>query len=155
MADSNKVLIDDYMGAYEATKHLIHNKCRRIVHFSGPQTLEIFKNRLLGYKKALKDNNIPFDCTLVVASDLQEKDGEEIIKELLLKNIKIDAIFSGNDLAALGAIKYLKEIGKKIPEDIAIIGFSNRPSSQMIEPSLSTVERFGFEIGKEILPSIT
>lgn len=148
MEDSNKVLVDNFKGAYEATKHLIDNHCKKIMHLSGPQELAIYKNRFLGYKKALEDHHILYDPALVVSSELSEKDGKQIIMELVQKKKAIDGIFSGNDLAAIGAIKYLKKIGKKIPKEIAIVGFSNSPSAEIIEPALSTVAQSGFEIGK-------
>ncbi|MBS9461818.1 LacI family DNA-binding transcriptional regulator [Flagellimonas sp. 389] len=148
MRNSNKVLIDDFAGAYEAVSHLIRNNCKRIVHFSGPQTLEIYKNRLAGYKKALESYGIPFDPKLVITSNLMQEDGKRMAGKLIKTESAIDAIFAANDLAAIGAMKYLKSIDKKIPEDIAIVGFSNEPVSEMIEPSLTTLDQLGFEIGK-------
>lgn len=148
MINSNRVLIDDFEGAYDAVIHLIENNCKRIVHFSGPQTLEIYKNRLAGYKKALEDNGIVFNTDLVLFSNLLQEDGVKMAQQLMNENTDIDAIFSANDLAAIGAMKYLKTIGKRIPTDIALVGFSNEPISEMIEPSLTTLDQFGFKIGK-------
>lgn len=148
MENSNRVLVDDFAGAYNAVKHLIDNNCKKIVHFSGPQTLEIYKNRFAGYKKALLDNDIAFDSDLVIVSDLLQSDGKNMARKLMDTNPDIDAIFAANDLAAIGAMKYLKAIGKKIPNDIALVGFSNEPISEMMEPSLSTLDQFGFKIGK-------
>ena len=145
---NSKVLIDDELAAYEATVHLINKGCKKIVHFSGPQTLEIYKNRLKGYKKALKSQRISFDRKLVITSRLMERDGYDSIKRLLNDNVGVDGIFSANDMAAIGAIKYLKSIGKIIPDEIAIVGFSNEPMSEVIEPSLTTIDQSGFEIGK-------
>lgn len=148
MEHSNRVLVDDFAGAYNAVKHLIDNNCRRIVHFSGPQTLEIYKNRFAGYKKALAANDIAFDPDLVLVSDLLQDDGVKMAKQVMDTHPDIDAIFAANDLAAIGAMKYLKTIGKNIPNDIALVGFSNEPISEMMEPSLTTLDQFGFKIGK-------
>lgn len=148
MEHSNRVLVDDFAGAYNAVKHLIDNNCRRIVHFSGPQTLEIYKNRFAGYKKALAANDIAFDPDLVLVSDLLQDDGMKMAKQVMDTHPDIDAIFAANDLAAIGAMKYLKTIGKNIPNDIALVGFSNEPISEMMEPSLTTLDQFGFKIGK-------
>lgn len=148
MEHSNRVLVDDFAGAYNAVKHLIDNNCRRIVHFSGPQTLEIYKNRFAGYKKALAANDIAFDPDLVLVSDLFQDDGVKMAKQVMDTHPDIDAIFAANDLAAIGAMKYLKTIGKNIPNDIALVGFSNEPITEMMEPSLTTLDQFGFKIGK-------
>lgn len=148
MRDSNRVLIDDVAGAFEGVSHLIENKCRKIAHFSGPQTLEIYKNRLAGYRNALEKHQIVFDPDLVVTSNLLQEDGHRITQDLLKKHPDIDAIFSANDQAAIGAINYLKSIGKRIPDEISIVGFSNEPISELIEPSLTSIDQFGVEIGR-------
>ncbi|UNY97473.1 LacI family transcriptional regulator [Zhouia spongiae] len=148
MEQSSKVLIDDTRASYEAVSHLIEKGCRKIVHFSGPQSLEIYKNRLRGYKEALEDHGIGFNDDLVVSSTLMEVDGKEMIQDLLHKHSDIDGVFSANDVAAIGAMKYLKKKGKRIPDDIAIVGFSNEPISEAIEPSLTTIDQSGFEIGR-------
>lgn len=77
-----------------------------------------------------------------------EADGIENVKKLLSLDIPIDGIFSSNDTAAISALQYLKQQGFKIPEDIAIVGFSNEPISSVIEPSLTTIDQPGFEMGK-------
>ncbi|MBO2543192.1 LacI family DNA-binding transcriptional regulator [Salegentibacter sp. BDJ18] len=147
--NSNKVLTGDFQGAYQATEHLIKKGCKKIAHFSGPQTLELYKNRLKGYKLALEDNNMKFDPILVHESSLLKNFGYDSMKILMKNNNGIDGVFSANDAAAVGAIKFLTTIGKKVPEDIAFVGFSNDPLSEVVEPSLTTVDQFGFEMGKK------
>ncbi|MDN3665826.1 LacI family DNA-binding transcriptional regulator [Algibacter miyuki] len=144
----SSVLIDDFKGGFDATNHLISKGCKHIVHFSGPQALEIYKNRFEGYKAALLENNIPFNEEYVISSRLMEQDGYISMQKLLAKNLPIDAVFSANDLSAIGAMKHLKEQKISIPDDIAIVGFSNEPVSSVIEPSLTTIDQSGFEIGK-------
>lgn len=122
--------------------------CKKIAHFSGPQELEIYKNRFKGYKSALEKHNIKLDNNLVISSKLMEFDGIESAKKLLSQSIPIDGIFSSNDTAAISALQYLKGEGIKIPEDVAIVGFSNEPISSVIEPSLTTIDQPGFEMGK-------
>ncbi len=145
---NNNVLINDFQGGFDATQHLINKGCKNIVHFSGPQELEIYKNRLNGYKAALDNNRIKFRNEYILYSNLMEQDGEDSIKHLIEKNIEFDAIFSANDVAAIGAMKYLKDKGIKIPEEVAIVGFSNEPISTVINPSLTTINQPGFEMGK-------
>ena len=145
---TNNVLIDDFKGGYDATQHLITKGCKNIVHFSGPQELEIYKNRFRGYKEALKKNGIPFRDEYLISSRLMEQDGIDNIKKLLDKGVVFDAIFSANDVAAIGAIKCLIENEIKIPDDVAIVGFSNEPISTVINPTLTTINQPGFEMGK-------
>ncbi|MCF8713453.1 LacI family DNA-binding transcriptional regulator [Joostella atrarenae] len=145
---NSKVLIDDYKASFEATSHLIEVGCKNIGHIAGPKSLNIYKGRLKGYKEALKANDIPFNSKLVHTSALNEKDGYEAAEKLLSENKNLDGIFSANDVAAIGAMKYLKSVGKSIPNDIAVVGFSNEPISEAIEPSLTTVDQSGYDIGK-------
>ncbi len=146
--NNSNVLIDDYQAGFDATEHLILNGKKCIAHFSGPQNLEIYKNRFLGYKAALKKHNIDFIEELVLSSSLMEKDGIENTKKVLALSLKVNGIFSANDVAAIGAIKFLKTKNINIPMDIAIVGFSNEPISSVIEPPLTTINQSGFEIGK-------
>ena len=90
-----------------------------------------------------------FDANLVAPSHLMKDDGYKIMMELLKKHPDIDGVFSANDEAAVGAIKYLKSIDKKVPGDIAIVGFSNDPLSEVVEPSLTTIDQFGAEMGEK------
>ncbi len=143
----SNVLIDDFKGGFDATEHLIINNCKHIVHFSGPQELEIYKNRFKGYKAALQKHGIPFNKAYVFNSRLMEQDGYDGIANLLKQGLTIDGIFSANDMAAIGAMKYLKENNITIPEEIAIVGFSNEPVSKVIEPALTTINQPGFEMG--------
>lgn len=146
--DTSNVLINDFKGGFDATQHLIVKGCKNIMHFSGPQELKIYKNRFEGYKSALIKNGIAFRSEYVLSSRLMEQDGFESAKKILMNNLEVDGIFSANDLAAIGAMKCIKQHGIRIPKDIAIVGFSNEPISEVIEPSLTTINQPGFEIGK-------
>lgn len=145
----DNVLINDFQGGFDATEHLILKGCESIAHFSGPQELKIYQNRLRGYRAALEKYKIKFRPELVLRSRLMENDGAESAKKLLDSNFKIDGIFAANDVSAIGAMKYLKNNGMRIPQDVAIVGFSNEPISAVIEPSLTTIDQSGFQIGKK------
>lgn len=144
---NSKVVIDDFEAAFTATEHLIKQNSTKIAHFSGPQNLEIYKNRFKGYKDALLKYDITFREELVISSSLMEDDGEKNVKKILALPYKVDGLFCANDVVAIGAIKYLKKIQIKIPEEIAIVGFSNETTSSVIEPSLTTINQSGFKIG--------
>ena len=147
ISNNSKVVIDDFEAAFTAVEHLIKQNSKEIAHFSGPQNLEIYKNRFKGYKAALKKNNLPFREELVITSNLMENDGAKNVEKMLALPYKVDGLFCANDVVAIGAIKHLKKIKIKIPEDIAIVGFSNETISSVIEPALTTINQSGLKIG--------
>ena len=144
----SSITIDDFKGGYEATSHLIQQGCKRIAHLSNNRNLEIFKNRYLGYKQALLDNNIPFDESLVVETFSKVIEGREKTRLLLQMDNPPDAIFSSSDFSALGAIEEIKESGLRIPEDICVVGFSNEPFTKFMELSISSIDQSPMEMGK-------
>jgi LacI family transcriptional regulator len=145
-----KVIVNDEQGAYEATTHLIEQGFYRIAHLAGPQNLAISNNRLNGYKAALADNKNMIDDNLVKICGLGTyEEAEAITNELLDYRFPPDAIFANNDVAAYGAMTAIKKRGLRIPQDIAIVGFSNWRFSSLIEPALSSVTQPGFKMGQE------
>lgn len=141
------ITIDNFKASFKATEHLIAAGCRNIAHFSGKQNIELYKQRKDGYWSALAKHNLAMNENLIFESNLSEDDGIALAKKIL-KNPLIDGIYSANDTAAISAIQYLKSKGKKIPNDIAVVGFNNDPIAAVIEPSLTTIHQPGFEIGK-------
>lgn len=144
----SNVLIDDFQGGFDATEHLIFNGCKKIAHFSGPKDLKIYKNRMRGYRAALEKHHFSYDPELVFTSRLMEEDGIKNARKIMSMRNNIDGIFAANDISAIGAMKYFKGEGVKIPDDIAIVGFSNEPISEVIEPSLTTIDQSGHQIGR-------
>lgn len=144
----SQVLIDDYYGAYKIVEHLIEQGCRRIAHFTNPKKVSVFKERLRGYTDALKDNGLPFDEQLVVQSNLQLEDGRASMEQLLKLKEMPDAVFSASDFAAMGAMQVLKEQNIRIPEQIALAGFSNDPFTSFTDPPLTTVDQLSRTMGK-------
>ncbi len=143
------VIVDDYAGAYEATKHLIQQGYTRIVHLSGPSNLKISKERSRGYKDALRDGGLPFIPDLLVECTQGSDEEAEKITAQLLKSIspRPDAFFANNDLAAMGAIQACKNAGYSVPQEIGVVGFSNWQFCSIVDPSLSSVAQNGFRIG--------
>jgi LacI family transcriptional regulator len=145
-----KVIVNDEQGAYEATTHLIEQGCYRIAHLAGPQNLAISKNRLNGYKAALADNRYMIDENLIKVCGLGTfEEAESITNEILDYRFPPDAIFANNDVAAYGAMMAIRKKKLRIPEDIAIVGFSNWRFSSLIQPALSSVTQPGFKMGQE------
>ena len=145
---ADSVTVDDYSGAYSAVNHLIQKGCRRIAFFSAPQHLMIGKNRLDGYRAALEKNGIGYNPDLVYACDTFDE-AQKISRSVLKKQDRPDAIFAVNDLTAIGAMKVAKQLGLKIPDDLRLVGFENSRSASICEPELTTVDQFGFELGKK------
>jgi LacI family transcriptional regulator len=147
--DVSSVVVNDYAGAFAATKHLIEQGCRRIAHIGGQQHVTIFNQRLKGYIDALNVHNIPVNEDLIVYGKVSIESGRECMLQLLSGRQKPDAVFAVEDFTALGAIQAIKAHSKKIPEDIAIIGFANESFGEYITPSLSTVNQQTVSMGQE------
>jgi LacI family transcriptional regulator len=146
----SKVLVDDFEGAKEATLHLIEQGCKRIAHLEGPPNLTISTQRLEGYLQALKEHNIGVVKELIVPCPMGAIDeGKMATEKLLAMKNPPDAIFASNDPAAMGAMQAIKQKGLKIPNDVAVVGFSNWLFSAMMDPPLTSVDQPGFEMGQE------
>jgi LacI family transcriptional regulator len=148
--DTMHVTVTDFTGAYEATKHLIEQGCRNIVHFYGPQNRTIFQNRLNGYRKALEDAGLPILPHLIIAADSMDE-GRRQTELLVQQGVTFDGIFAVNDFTAAGSMLALKRAGRAIPKDVALVGFADESITQMLEPSLSSVHQPGFEMGQQAM----
>lgn len=142
-----KVIVDDFEGAFNAVDYLIKSGRKRIAHLAGPVSLKISANRLDGYKSALRKNNMVIDEELIISYNLEVSKVKIYINHLLSLESPPDAIFAVNDPTAIEAIQIIKKKGLRIPEDIAIIGFSNDYASALIAPALTTVAQPISEIG--------
>ena len=147
----SKVIIDDRKAAYLATQHLIDTGCKRIAHFRGALLPQNSIDRFLGYKKALLDNNMLYDPSLVYiceCGDMSFEEGKKNAQQLLKDHKDVDGIFINTDLVAIGALTEFNKQGVKVPEDISIVGFSNWFMSSVISPTLTTINQPGYEMGK-------
>ncbi len=148
--ESDRVLINDYEGAYKATEHLIVEGRRRIIHFAGPKNRLISKNRLKGYLEAHKNNGVVIDDSLVIYCDNFDSALTET-QRIIDSGVKFDAIFTVNDFTAAGVLKTLQKNGVKVPNDVSVIGFGNDYIAEMIEPTLTTVSQPGFTMGERAM----
>ncbi|MCK9640098.1 MAG: LacI family transcriptional regulator [Prolixibacteraceae bacterium] len=146
--DVDKVIIDDYKAAYNATTHLIETGCKRIAHLAAPQTLGIGIQRMAGYKKALEDHGITYREDWVIEADSFELAGDAT-RNLMHLPTPPDAIFAVNDMTAVGAMKTLQRMSIAVPQKVAIIGFSAGFFSDITTPTLSSVDQHGYEMGVE------
>lgn len=147
--EASKIMINDFQSAFNATEHLISIGCRRIAHIAGNPATAIFKARLDGYKSALAEYNLPFEENLVkYPKELNYEEGVTSAKKLLELENKPDGIFCANDYTAVSTIQVFRKANYSIPEDIAVVGFSNYPISKIIEPNLTTINDRAFEMGQ-------
>ncbi|MDQ6904968.1 MAG: LacI family transcriptional regulator [Bacteroidota bacterium] len=142
------VIIDNTKCGYQATKHLIEQGCTRIAHVTAPLRRNVYAQRLKGYRDALFDNGIAYDEKLVIIKDLSETAGVEAALEIMQLKPLPDGVFITNDFVAAVCIRTLKEHGIKIPEDIAVVGFNNDAIGKLIEPTLTTINYPGIDMGE-------
>lgn len=142
-----KVLVDNLEGAYKAVKHLIDNGYKKIAFITGALTSTTAKDRLAGYKKALKESGLKYDDSFVKAGQYKSEWGLIAANQLLEEGLDFDAIFCGNDLIAISVIKLLTSKGYNIPEDIGIVGFDDIYMASVVEPGLTTIKQPNYEMG--------
>lgn len=144
----NAVVLDDREGGYISTRHLLGQGCRRIAHLAGPQHLNIYKNRRQGYADALREAGIPEDDSLVVYTDMLQEQGVDGMRQLLQLPNPPDAVFAAGDYCALGALQEARRQGLRVPQDVAISGFSNETFTRVTEPNITSVDQRSEEMGQ-------
>ncbi|SNR86257.1 MULTISPECIES: LacI family DNA-binding transcriptional regulator [Hymenobacter] len=144
----NAVVLDDQEGGCLSTRHLLQQGCRRIAHLAGPQHLNIYKNRRQGYLDALREAGIPVEEELMVYTNMTQEQGTEAMRSLLALPSPPDAIFAAGDYCALGALQEAQRQGLRVPQDIAISGFSNETFTVITEPSITTIDQRCEEMGQ-------
>ncbi len=142
------VTFDDYQGAYQVVTHLIEQGCTRIAHFSGPLHLNIHKHRHQAYRDALTAHGLPVEEELMAFFEMNQKNGTHAMRQLLKLPKRPDGVFSSNDLSAVGALQAVKAHRLRVPQDVAIVGFSNEMFTTLTEPMLSTVDQRSEQMGK-------
>lgn len=144
------VVIDDHQGAYQLTRHLIEQGHRRIAHFAGPQHLNIYRNRQQGYLAALRTHGLPVEEQLIFSCDMKLEDGAAGMRQLLALPAAAQptAIFSASDFSIVGAMQVLKEHGLRVPQEMALAGFSNETFTSFTEPRISSVDQRCEEMGQ-------
>jgi len=144
----SSVVVDDYQGAFQAVAHLAAQGCTRIAHLTGPLHLSINKNRHQGYRDALTAHGLPVAEELIVFCEMTQKGGTQALRQLLKLPQRPDAVFASNDLAAVGALQVARTHRLRVPQDLAIVGFSNEAFGALTEPMLSTVDQRCEQMGR-------
>jgi LacI family transcriptional regulator len=149
--DTHKVVINNFKGAFDATELLINTGFTRIAHITNSKNLLITQERFNGYKAALKKYNLPFVADYVKYCDHGGMLADEVelaIKELAAMPKRPDAVLTTNDRLTTGCIPIFKKLGFRIPDDIAIAGFTNSDVADLFAPALTVVRQPAFEIGQ-------
>lgn len=138
--DLPSVTFENVAGAQQIVEHLIAvHGCRRIAFLAGPQNYEDAALRDSGYRKALAAHGLPYDENLVAAGEYNDQVAESAVSHWLSEGIEFDAIFGADDASAMGALTALRKAGRRVPEDVALVGFDDAPLSRHLSPPLTTV----------------
>lgn len=143
----NAIYTDYFSGAYEAIKHLIEVGYKDIALISGPKWQDENIDKLKGYKKALEESNIEVNKKYIIEGDNDIDGGYLAAKKLMSMSQPPQAIFATNDLMAIAALDAARDLDKKVPEDVAVIGFDNISMSSLVAPKLTTVAQPMYKMG--------
>lgn len=144
----DNVRVDSATGAAKAVQHLIDQGKQTIAFVNGTSGTVPAESRQRGYERALFDNHRILDSSLTVFSDFTMAGGYAAVKVLFKRNQKIDAIFCANDVMALGALRCLRELGRRVPEDVALVGMDDIDLGRVSTPTLTTVTLMASERGR-------
>lgn len=135
----NCVLTDNQKGAYLAVQHLHKLGHRKIGFINGWSHTHTSAAKLAGYRQALSEGGLPFELAMYTEGDFTIEGGARQMAKLLAQNPDLTSVFVADDLMAIGAMREAQALGKRIPEDLAIVGFGNSPLSAHTQPPLSTI----------------
>lgn len=141
---------DNEGGARAAVEHLIARGRRRVVAIAGPQDMGVGEARLAGYHAALRGQHLAVTESFVESGDFSEASGAAAMRLLLDRHPDLDAVFAASDLMAIGAMRVLKERGRRIPADVAVAGFEDSVLARQTEPTLTTVHQPVEAMGREM-----
>lgn len=146
--DTSKVVVDDRAAAYAAVTHLIESGYRRIGHLAGQEGIALNRHRFEGYRDALREHGLPLEEKFHINGGYREEDGRIGADKYLALDELPDAILAINDPVAVGVFTRFKEVGVRIPDDVALVGFSDTPAAALIDPALTTVFQPARDMGR-------
>ncbi len=148
--EASYVDVDNRQGAKTAVQHLIAGGRQVIATISGPLDMPVGIDRLAGYREAIGETFRVSDPTLEAIGDFTQESGAKAMTRLLAKRPDLDAVFAASDLMAAGALSALTAAGRRVPEDVAIVGFDDSPVASSTHPQLSSVRQPIEEMGREV-----
>ena len=143
-----QIVIDNFKAAYDATVHLIQQKCTRIAHSTANLQRNVYSERFNGYRQALQNYGLTYNLEWTFVNDQSREAIRDMAERIVHMNPRPDAIFFTNDFCAAVGIQVLKGMGLDIPGDLAVVGFNNDTISQLMEPQITTIDYPGNEIGE-------
>jgi LacI family transcriptional regulator len=144
---ADSVVVDNVKGARMCVHHLIAMGHERIGVITGPPALQTARDRLKGYRVALREAGIPFDSLLVREGDFRFDGGYRMTKDLFLGAIQPSALFVLNGTMGMGALKAIQELALRCPEDVALAVFDDVPGADVFQPRLTVVSQPAYQIG--------
>lgn len=154
MTNGSVVTIDDEQAGYDLTAHLIHSGKRRIIFTQLREDIAFSRLRKQGYIRALYEHGIPYDPSLIISGDHSYESGVEAAKQIIGMENRADAIMCTYDMMAAGCINTLKAGGLRVPEDIAVTGFDDADISEMVDPTITTIQQPFYEMGFEAMRTL-
>ncbi|GHF21284.1 LacI family transcriptional regulator [Streptomyces spiralis] len=142
------VRADNSSGARIAIRHLLDRGCRTIATITGPLGMDVARARLDGYCDALESSGVAVDEALIAQGDFTEEGGRAAMRELLQRRPELDAVFAASDVTASGAVLELRASGRRVPHDVAVIGFDDSIVARHIDPPLTSVRQPIEEMGR-------
>ena len=143
-----QVVVDDNVDSYFMVEHLIRLGRKRIAYLQGPDDIYNAYQRGLGYRQAMEKFHL-FDPELIVKTGMTFKDGADAIDRLIYNKVEFDAIFAFTDTLAIGAQNRLRALGRRVPEEILVAGFSGTELSTIVSPQITTMEPPLEEMGRK------
>jgi DNA-binding LacI/PurR family transcriptional regulator len=150
-AKVDTVLVDNVRGAIEATEHLIAHGHRRIGYLEGKQGVSTTRERLEGYRSALARHGIAEDPALVLSGDSRPESARRLTTQLLQSPERPTALLVGNGMMTIGVLEAIHDLGLRIPEDVAVIGYDDMPWARALTPALTVVRQPGYELGSRAM----
>lgn len=146
--NTDSVILNDYEGAYKTVTHMLNQGYKKIVHFSGPQNINIYRERQKAYLDALSDHsNLYIE---IIENVITREKGVEAFNELLKTGTNPDGIFAASDFSALGAVLGARKNNISVPESMGIAGFANEPFTEFVYPGITSTDQKGRQMGKQI-----
>ncbi|WP_432012353.1 LacI family DNA-binding transcriptional regulator [Streptomyces cucumeris] len=139
---------DNTGGARAAVAHLVERGRTTVATITGPLDMYVAQCRLDGYRDALRAAGREVDPALAVAADFTEEGGRRAMRELLVRRPDLDAVFAASDVMAAGARQVLREQGRRVPEDVALVGFEDSAVARHMDPPLTSVRQATEEMGR-------
>ena len=140
---------DDREGGYQATRYLVGLGHTRIAMITGPQNEDCVQDRIAGYVRALTEAGRSVATDLIVTGDWSPDSGYQALQRFLTAGLQFSALFAQNDRMAAGAIQAARERGRRVPDDLAVVGFDDIPLAPYFDPPLTTIHQDAFEHGRQ------